>query len=313
MLTDSADLESVLKIKFQCPTNEIDGDTFTNTFIGFSRLIWAVNDGLDTGRKINIRIRAIESGSFVFDIQVVAGILENIKNLFAAGDGKVVAEVLAAVLGVLKLVKDVQKGTETKSESVESNESKDPEQSGGTATFPINGDGNQVQIDQRVVNLYLNREVRGSVRQIAEAIVQDPEVEGLELQDAHKQPLFTAASSEWGDMLNALPSEEIPDTRIVSRKETLAVIKASLDNRYAWEFSFLGTKIFAKIDDADFNNRVLQREELFGAGDLLEVDLDMAQSLDHRSNTYITKQYRVSKVYSHKGGAKQFGLFGEVE
>jgi hypothetical protein len=308
MLTPEAQIDSVLKIKFQCPTNEIDGDTFTNAFIGFSRIIWAVNEELDTGRKINIRIRAIESGSFIFDIQLVAGILENIKNLFAAHDPKVVAEVLAAVLGILKLVKTMQK-EDDKSESSSSQLSG---QSGGSATFPVNGNGNQINIDQRVINLYSNsKEVKEGIRQVAEAVINDPEVNGIELQDANKTPIFQASASEWGEILKALPSQDVPETRIISRKETLAVVKASLDPRYAWEFSFLGTKIFAKVEDTEFNTRILRREELFGAGDLLEVELDMAQTLDRRSNVYVTKQYRVSKVYSHQKGPTQNTLFNE--
>ncbi len=293
MLSSTAD--GTLKIKFQCPEHEIDGATFTEAFIGFSRLIWAVNDSLDTGHKVNVRIKATEPGSFVLNIELITGVLENIKNLFALSDAGTVTEVIAVVLGILKLSKEIgDKKAKTKAES-------EVVQQGGTANIDIKGDGNVITLDQRTINIYTtNPDVRSGIRQIAQSVAKDPEIEGIEIQDKSDEALFVASSQDWQHILESLPAVEEPETRIMSRREKLAVIKPSFDPKYVWDFVYMGIKISARVEDQNFWQRVLTGQEQFGAGDLLDVEMDIAQILDPKIRAYVNKQYRVTKIHDHE-------------
>jgi hypothetical protein len=50
------------------------------------------------------------------------------------------------------------------------------------------------------------------------------------------------------------------------------------------------------------------REELFGAGDSLDVDLDIAQQWSETTKCWVNKQYQIAKVHQHIRGSKQIEL-----
>ena len=94
-------------------------------------------------------------------------------------------------------------------------------------------------------------------------------------------------------------------TQVVTRRETLVVVKFSFDSRYTWDFIFMGSRIAAYMKDDQFMLLVSLREELFGAGDSLDVDLDIAQQWNEAARCWVNRQYQIPKVHQHIGGTNQ--------
>ncbi len=291
-----------LRLVFDTVQQEINAVTMVNTLIGLSGIIQGVNAGLDTGRNVDIRIKALEGGSFVVNIELLSTALESIKNLFAGTDAKTVTEILTVFLAILKISKDLQgeKPEPTKSEENGS-------QSGGTVSL-VKSNGNQLSVDARTYNLILtNGEVKQGLATASSAIANDPEVRGFLVQDIEEHTLFEATREEFGNM--ALTEDIIEERRIVTRREQLAVVKPSFDPRYTWDFSLSGVRIVARIEDEPFMTLVSLREEQFGAGDILDVDLLVIQVWDVKLRAYRDSQYRVVKVHKHLPGEKTGNLF----
>ena len=56
-------------------------------------------------------------------------------------------------------------------------------------------------------------------------------------------------------------------------------------------------------------NQLIDKDERFGKGDTLDVQLRMKQKYDPALKTYINAASEVTKVYAHAPGDSQRGLF----
>jgi hypothetical protein len=293
-----------LRFIFQTELQEINAATMINTLVGLAGVIEGINEGLSTGRRIDIRIKALEGGSFIVDLEILTTALESIKNLFAASDEATITTIIASFLGILKLAKSMQ------GEKPKVLEEHPPSSQMGSPIVTLeNSKGNRVSIDARSYNLYVNiPEIRRGLKIAADAVANDSEVRGFQIQDRNRHEVFSATREEFQAL--GPPSEKEDVTRIVSRRENLGIIKASFDPRYTWDFLLMGAKISARMQDEAFMALVSLREKQFGAGDVLDVDLDYIQVWDETLQAYVTRQYRVTQVHNHISGPHQY-TFGE--
>ena len=104
-------------------------------------------------------------------------------------------------------------------------------------------------------------------------------------------------------MTNLSPVQQQSPTQRI----TVGIIKPSFDRNYKWEILFFETKQFAEVVDEDFLNTVAAGER-FGSGDSLEVELELVQVWDKNIEKYITKEYRILKVYNHIPRAQQIAF-----
>ncbi len=118
--------------------------------IGFTTLINAVNETLDTGRRIDVRVKATSPSSFAVDIEVIASTLEHIRNLFAANDPRaVVIELLFSVGGVLQIAKSLKgKKGKVEEDASRSTFTKQSAEQGNNLSI-VDSDGNSLTVDAR--------------------------------------------------------------------------------------------------------------------------------------------------------------------
>jgi hypothetical protein len=74
-------LETDFKIKFDGEKHQIDVNLLVNNLIHTTSIIQEINRNLDSGKKIDIQIKALEKGSFLIHIDLVESTLSNLKNL----------------------------------------------------------------------------------------------------------------------------------------------------------------------------------------------------------------------------------------
>lgn len=280
------------KLKFG-GENQLDAATLGFSLLNFVELVKQVNLEFDTGKKIDVKIKAHERGSFLVHFGFYTADIDSLLKLLTPENlktaGAAVTALIGAVTALLTLRKQL-KGEPPKEIQPQNNEMSLKDSSGNTIT-----------VDKRVYNLYFgNDKVKSAVSEIFKTLKEDEAVTGFEITDAQERPLFQASREDFETMAIA-PSDPPEVKRIQSDKQAiLSIVKPSFERRLQWEVVYLGNKIFVIMSDENFLARVDNGEESFAKGDVLEVEMNIEQVFDPSLNTYINKSHEVAYVKNHK-------------
>ncbi|MDR3187811.1 MAG: hypothetical protein LBT94_01310 [Prevotellaceae bacterium] len=280
------------KLKFDGQQHQIDANVLISSLIHTTTIIQEINKSLDAGKKIEIKVKALEKGSFLINIELLESSMEALKNIFTRENIQIAANLVAIFAGVIT-IKKFCKGKKPK--HIEENESH---------TTITNQNGDVITIDNLTFNIYENSTVvKDALSQNFEAIGNDPSITGFEVTDNQEKTIVRVDKSEFSDM--AFKSEEILEgERIVTEAATLNIVRLSFEDFLKWEFYYRGNRISAKIKDPDFQ-KIIDKGESFAKGDTLEVELQITQKWDESVNTFINKSYQVNKIIRHLQRAKQ--------
>lgn len=274
------------KLKFDGQLNQIDANVLINSLIHTTAIIQEVNRYLDTGKKIEIKVKALEKGSFLVHIELLESALDSIKSLFTKENADLAASIVTILAGLIA-VKKFLKGK--KPSSIESQ---------GETTKLINEKGDILIIENATFNIYENSPiVKDALSLNFDALNNDPSITGFEITDKDEKPIIRVEKEEFSDL--ALKSEEISnDERIIKEAATLNIVRLSFEESLKWEFYFKGNKVSAKIKDPNFYELINQGES-FAKGDILEVELQINQKWDESVNTFVNKSYQINKIVRH--------------
>lgn len=292
----SAD-QGEIKLKFGTDEPELNATTLLTALFGVTVSIQAINDNLNTGRKIDINIKALQGGSFVIHIEVVATLIEQVKNVFSETSAKTASEVIGAFTKSIQLYKAF-KGKKI-----------DPAQTGVTGEINLKDSSGNTVINQTIINCYNNPAVRNGLDAAAKAIDDNPKVIDFRVTDAANNELVKMDRADIHNIVEGDTVEPEPETpaqsAVITTREELRVIKPSLERRLKWDVMWMGIHIAVRMADEDFQKRVARREDVFGAGDVLEVDLERSQQRDDKSGAMVNKEYQVLRVHNHRQGPEQ--------
>ncbi|MDR0763060.1 MAG: hypothetical protein LBF01_01000, partial [Bacteroidales bacterium] len=279
-------MDSEFKIKFDGQQHQIEANVLINNLIHTSTIIQELNRELNTGKKIEIKIKALEKGSFLVHIDLIQGV-DAVRNIFTRENLTFAAEIIGGIYGIIGIYKFL-KGKKIKSKK---------ENTDGTIRIE-NVDGDVNVFDNFVVNIYENNvTIKDAISQSFETLENEPSIDGYEILDKDEKPFIRVDRSEFEYL--SIKSEEIEaDEKIVKIAATLNIVRVSFDTKLAWEFYYKGIKISAKVNDTDFQNRI-DDGEAFSKGDVLQVELEIRQKFDTTVNTYINKSYKVNKIIEH--------------
>lgn len=289
-----------LKIKYQGQTHEIDANVFINSLIHTTTLIQEINKELNTGAKIEIKIKALEKGSFVVHIQLIETIVESLKNIFTSENIAIGSTIIGGFVGLIELKKFL-KGE--KAEIIK--------REGDDVTIK-NGRGDITVLKDITLNIYQTNQIaRDSLEQNFETLNNDPSIDGIEFSDVNEKPLLTIRRDDFNDLITK--SEEIQNgDKITTISAKLNIVRLSFDETLNWEFYYHGNKIGAKIKDPNFFEKI-NNGETFAKGDILEVELQIRQKFDSSVNTFINKSYQINRIVNHFPRDEQQKLNFEAE
>ncbi|MDR2651639.1 MAG: hypothetical protein LBC68_04925 [Prevotellaceae bacterium] len=278
--------DNSFKLKFDGEQHQIDANVLISSLIHTTTIIHEANKYLDSGKKIEIKIKAPEKGSFLLDIELVETTIDAIKNIFAS-DFVQIGAVLISTLSGLITIKQFLKSKSPK--NVEKGKEK---------TTITNQNGDIIHIDNAVFNIYEKSEVvQDALAQNFEALNNDPAITAFEITNSQDKSIVRVEKKDFPDLV--FKSEEIQDDeRITTEAATLNIVRLSFESELKWEFYFKGNKISAKIKDLAFQE-LINKGERFAKGDILEVELQIIQKWDNSVNTYINKSYLVTKIIRH--------------
>ncbi len=274
------------KLKFDGQLHQIDANVLINSLIHTTSIIQEVNRYLDTGKKIEIKIKALEKGSFLIHLELLETTFDSIKSLFTKENAELAAAIVTILVGLIE-VKRFLKGRKPK--SIESKDEK---------TTIINEKGDVLIIENATFNIYENSPIiKDALSQNFDAINNDPSITGFEITDKAEKPIIRIEREEFTDL--SLKSEEIlNDERIIKEAATLNIVRLSFEESLKWEFYYKGNKVSAKIKDPNFYE-LINKGESFAKGDILEVELQINQKWDESVNTFVNKSYQINRIIRH--------------
>lgn len=287
------------KLKYSGRPHSIDALAFVNSLMGITAVIETISYQEDPARKVNIRIKALDKGSFIIHLELVESL---VKTLLSPEGMGYASAMIGTVVGVYELRKHLQGKKEKSAEPVS-----------GNSVKVTNCKGSVTYVDNRVYHMHNLPPVKQGVDQTFSALQDSPDISGFDFMDANDKPLFTAKRKEFTSMvMDNEPAEKVEDMepRVVTRNDILSIIKPSFDSNLKWEViaSSLQQRISVRNSDPEFLRRVQMREEIFAAGDILEVEMDVSQVWNSTAMAYESKAYSIAKVLRHEKGATQIPL-----
>ena len=112
------------------------------------------------------------------------------------------------------------------------------------------------------------------------------------------KPIVQIERIEFSSLASSTEYDELYADNIDTKIGMLNIVRLSFDKSLKWEFYYDGNKITAKINDADFIDKI-DSGESFAKGDSLEVELEILKEFDQTVNTYINKSYKINKIIRH--------------
>jgi hypothetical protein len=277
--------QQLIKIKFDGQLHQVDANTFINSLINFCEVIKQVNSEIDSDHPVEIKITALEKGSFITGISLQAK--DIIDQLFTRDNIGYLADMVTVVIGSYQIKKFLGGSRPTeitqKGDKIEIKDNK----------------GSIILIDNRTYNIYSkNQAVSDAIANNFASLEEDTSISKFEILDDKEDVIFSADRESFTDLAKKVEVEqENSKTTIISAN--LIIYKLIFDkNNRKWEFYYNGNKISANVIDDDFFKEIDQGKA-FSKGDQLTVDLQINQIFDDAVNAYINHSYQVNKVTSH--------------
>lgn len=254
------------KIIFDSNSHEVDVETLVGCLMHTSNLIQEVNKSLETNKRIEVKIKALEKGSFEIHIELIEKL---IASLFSSDSINYAADIIAVVGGLYGFAKflggNKPRGIENQGDNVKIENNK------GDITI-INGN---------VYNIYNeNKSVRDNISKQFEVLRKNEDISGFKFDSKNNQTYipkeeFAAVSTKLDifDDTNKEPKVEIKeDCR-------LYIVRPSFSDGLKWDFIYDGDKISAKMNDENILNAIDNGEQ-FAKGDHMVADMEITLFYD---------------------------------
>ncbi len=285
-------LDTDFKIKFDGEKHQIDANLLVNNLIHTTSIIQELNRNLDSGKKIDIQIKALEKGSFLIHIDLVETTFDTLKNLLTKENIETAGYIIAGFVGLIEIKKHL-KGKEAKSE-----------EKAGDRIKIENEKGQVIYVDSFVQNIYnTNTIIKDALSQSFETLENDNSITGYEITDRNNKPLIRVERDEF-EYISTKSEELLEGEKNITIAARLNIIRISFDDKLKSDFYFKGNKISAKINDIEFYKRV-DKGESFSKGDVLEVELEIKQVFESSVNTFINKSYKIKRIINHEKREEQ--------
>lgn len=288
-------MDTEFKIKFDGENHQIDANLLINNLIHTTTIIQELNRNLDSGKKIEIKIKALSKGSFSIHIDLIETTIENLKNLLTRDNINTAGIIISAFVGLIKIKKFLT-GKKPKSKVVAGNKVK-IENDKGEVTY----------IENFVQNIYENNTiVKDALSQSFETLEKDNSITGYEVNDKNENPLVRVDRQEF-EFMSTKSNEILDGERIITISAKLHIIRISFDKKLKSDFYFKGNKISVYINDPEFYEKI-ENGQQFAKGDILEVELEIKQVFESSVNTFINKNYKVNRIVKLFGKNEQYKM-----
>lgn len=274
------------KIKFDSNYHEVDANVLINSLIHTTSIIHEINDNLDSDKKIDVKVKALEKGSFLVHLELFESVVESSKTLLTKENAALATTILGALVSMFKI-----------RQFLKSSKPKKIEEKGGN-TYITSNDGSTLVVNNNHYHIYDKSQIiQDAVAHNFDTLENDPSINGFEITDKNENPLVRVDREEF-DELSTKSIVEDKNSRTITEATTITIVRVSFERNLKWDFLNKGIKFAAKVTDPDFYDKI-DKGMPFSKGDNLDVDLEIHQSFDETVDAYINKTYVVSKIKRH--------------
>ena len=274
------------KIVFASEKHEVDIETLIGCLMHTSNIIQEVNRILGTEKKIEVKIKALEQGSFEIHIELIEKLLDSI---FSKDNINISAEIISVVAGLYGFVKWL-KSKIKKAEKVDD----------GVEVTLENGDKTTININ--VYNTFNESKiVRESIGKQISALDKNKDISGFRFESNETNVYISDEEfSSVVKTISSLNSEAKEPIKDILEDRKILIIRPSFDKDLKWDFVFDGQKISAKMND-EAMIKVIDNGEQFAKGDYMLVDIEVTKFYDNDLGVHlITKDsYKILRYKEH--------------
>lgn len=274
------------KIVFASEKHEVDIETLIGCLMHTSNIIQEVNRSLGTEKKIEVKIKALEQGSFEIHIELIEKLLDSI---FSKDNINISAEIISVVAGLYGFVKWLKSNIK-KTEKVDD----------GVEVTLENGDKTTININ--VYNTFNESKiVRESIAKQISALEKNKDISGFKFESNETNVYISDEEfSSVVKTISSLNSEAREPIKDILEDRKILIIRPSFDKDLKWDFVFDGQKISAKMND-EAMIKVIDNGEQFAKGDYMLVDIEVTKFYDSDLGVHlITKDsYKILRYKEH--------------
>lgn len=273
-------------IHFGGQLKSVDAYTFGNSLISFADVIRAVNETVNPGQNIEVRLEAVGPGSFR---AVIKRVRKGLGGFLSRAPEHAFWAVVAAWL--INPAFDDSKTIQIFDDRVE-----------------ISQDGDTIIISReafdQLENTKRNPKIEKAVRKTFETIDRDESIENFGLTPSldDKEPLVQIPRADFHRLAIGAPEVVGDKRRSQHAQSVIVVLKPWIDaSRRKWSFEWNGVPISAYLTDEYFMEMVRSHEIRFGNGDALDARIEYFQDFDENLSVWVndTQSFVVSAVYAY--------------
>jgi hypothetical protein len=270
------------------PDHDVNSDTFLTSLTCITEIIGIVNSGISPDRKIEIRVKALQAGSFECSC-FVQGVLENATALlpiFSAMDLKYFRDLIAIVVDFFR-IKQFLKGSNPV--SVEEIENK-------TKVQLTDSRGNIIIVNNNAYHYHnSNQEANDAVSRNFEKLNSDTNVNAFGIIP-EEGVAFKACRKEFPALQQKVIVDDKKSKEVIFEDQPLYIFKIVWDSSNKWCFIWHGIKIHAHIKDASFFKKIDSGEQ-FAKGDTIIADIKAFQI--YKDASWINDSYEIVSIKKH--------------
>lgn len=278
--------------------HEVDADTFVSSLMAVSTIIQEVNKEVAPDKRIQVKVKALNEGSFEVFCALVQNIGGSLVPLFNSSNISYLSNLFTILTGLFELRKFL--GGKEPNQMIENGDD-----------FTIeNVTGNQMIFNNSIVNMYFsNQTVNDAMSKNFEKLNEDQNVKSFELKSGENK-VFYSDRNDFPTLQEKRIVAEDKVKEITKQNVSLKILKLVWNDDNKWSFVYDGNKISAFVRDVDFFKKIDEGEK-FAKGDELIVDLKIVQIYDKTIDGYINNDYEIIVVHSHKPRPEQPPLLFE--
>ncbi len=278
--------ESDFKIKFDGQQNQVDAQILISSLIHTTTVIQELNKNLNTGKNIEIKVKALEKGSFLIHLELIESMMDSVLNFLNKENIIFASAIISGLVGLIEIKKHL-KGKKPKDLKAD-----------GSNVIIINENNNVLNISSTIFSIYENNPtINDAISQNFDIIDNDPAISAFEITNKDEVPYVRIEREDFKDL--SIKSEFIDkNSKNFIELTRLNIVRVSFEENLKWDFYYRGNKISARISDPKFYE-LIDKGESFAKGDTLEVELQINQIFEDSVNTFINKSYQVNRILNH--------------
>jgi hypothetical protein len=264
--------------------SEMDATLLANTIRDFAELTKAAAKEEDPEAYLKMNVTAFRNGSFQIDFSTVCMIGEKLITgaVYAAGFALTVVGIVKGFLEIKKLLKGEKPKSITKI--------------GDGNTMVENNVGDTITVRDASVAIIDKKQIDSLIVNITQYIYEHNQTGGfcLKTQDGNVE----CSADDIKNMIKPMPISTETICKQTTEEATLAIKKADLTGRSAWDFKHRGKTIPARIDDDKWISEVNEGKIPIRAGDYIIATLETRVEMDEMgAPIQDTEKYNIIKVH----------------